>query len=136
MKTTGKKTARLGGSSLLGFIGWGIPLLVAIAGGAYLAHARQTDEIKLKARARDEIRAMTSALLLERPGRRAMPTTAEGLRALVSDGTLPGIPGDPWGQPYQYRNPGTVRAWELFSLGADGIESQDDIVSWNLYGGR
>lgn len=136
MSTTGKKAVSLAGNSLLGFVGWGIPLLVAIAGGTYLAQTRQTDDIKLKARARDEIRAMTSALLLERPGRRAMPSTAEGLHALVSDSTLPGIPDDPWGQPYQYRNPGTIWAWELYSLGPDGVESQDDIVSWNLYGGR
>lgn len=136
MSSTGKTAAPRAGSSLLGIVGWGIPLLVAIAAGSYLSQARQTDDIKQKARARDDIRAMTSALLLQRPGHLTMPSTAEGLRALVSDGTLPGIPDDPWGQPYQYRNPGTVRAWELYSLGPDGVESQDDIVSWNLYGGR
>lgn len=136
MSTTGKKAASLAGNNLLGIVGWGIPLFVAIAGASYLAQARQTDDIKLKARARDEIRAMTSALLLERPGHHAMPTTGEGLYALVTDGTLPGIPDDPWGRPYQYRNPGTIQAWELYTLGPDGVESQDDIVSWNLYGGR
>lgn len=136
MSTTGKNAVSLAGNSLLGIVGWGIPLLVAIAGGIYLAQTRQTDDIKQKARARDEIRAMTSALLLQRPGHRTMPTTAEGLHALISDGTLPDIPNDPWGRPYQYRNPGTVRAWELYSLGPDGVESHDDIVSWNLYGGR
>ena len=39
---------------------------------------------------------------------------------------------DPWGREYQYRNPGTKRPYDydLFSLGRDGQESQDDVKNW------
>ncbi|HEU5080221.1 MAG TPA: type II secretion system major pseudopilin GspG [Opitutaceae bacterium] len=72
------------------------------------------------------------------------PSTSEGLQALVTapankadrwkgpylqDGKLP---LDPWGRPYQYRYPGThnKETYDLFSLGPDGQESDDDIKNW------
>jgi general secretion pathway protein G len=136
MNAVQKKSRAAYSSSLLGAIGWAIPLVVALATGTYLTQTRQTEDIRLKTRARDEIRAMTAALVAKRADGKPLPGTQEGLQALVDDGTLPHVPNDPWGHPYQYRNPGTERSWELYSLGPDGIESRDDIVSWNLYGGR
>jgi general secretion pathway protein G len=44
-----------------------------------------------------------------------------------------GLPKDPWGTPYVYRNPGSHNAssYDLFSTGPDKQEgSQDDIVNW------
>jgi general secretion pathway protein G len=72
------------------------------------------------------------------------PTTSEGLQALRAQpsglkywkGTyLPKeVPLDPWGNPYQYRSPGTHGDYDLYSLGADnaeGGEGEDkDVVSW------
>jgi general secretion pathway protein G len=68
------------------------------------------------------------------------PTTEEGLDALVHK---PGdwaiakkwvqqilfIDPDPWGRPYQYRCPGrrNPEAFDLYSLGPDGVESAGDI---------
>lgn len=123
-------------ASLIGVLGWLIPLGVAIASGYWLSSLRTTDDMRHVARARDDIRAIGAALLAPRDDGKDMPTTEQGLRALVADGILPHIPEDPWGRPYQYRNPGTAHAWELYSFGPDGRESADDIVSWNLYGGR
>ena len=38
------------------------------------------------------------------------------------------VPLDPWGNPYQYRRPGPDgEAFEVFSLGKDGVESEDDV---------
>ncbi len=69
-----------------------------------------------------------------------LPTTAQGLKALVEKPSTQPIPKrwkqlltelkpDPWGNPYQYRNPGTKNknGYDLFSLGPDGVESADDI---------
>lgn len=41
-------------------------------------------------------------------------------------------PVDPWGNPYVYRYPGTRVQGEpdLYSLGADGREGNDDIGNW------
>ncbi len=41
---------------------------------------------------------------------------------------------DPWGRPFQYRQPGSHGEYDLFSLGADNREGGEgenkDIVSW------
>lgn len=127
---------RLKRPDLLETLAWALPLAVALAAAAYLHQGRTTDAQHQVSRARDDLRAISAALLVERPDGKTLPTTAEGLAALVADGTLPHLPADPWGRPYQFRNPGTVRAYELFSFGPDGVESDDDVVAWNLYGGR
>lgn len=70
-----------------------------------------------------------------------MPTTDQGLEALVVKPVgdpqprkwkklLESVPLDPWGNPYKYRNPGTVNpeGFDLYSLGPDRKESDDDIV--------
>jgi len=79
--------------------------------------------------ARLQIDQLGSALDLFRLDVGRYPTTQEGLAGLVA---RPGsaanwrgpylkgasVPSDPWGQPYQYRAPGTEgRAYDLFSRG-------------------
>lgn len=70
------------------------------------------------------------------------PTSEEGLRALVEappglakwNGPYikRGVPTDPWGNAYQYRYPGmhNPKSPDLFSLGPDGREGNDDITNW------
>ena len=72
------------------------------------------------------------------------PSTAEGMAALIDN---PGIenwsgpyldkrtlPKDPWGREYQYRAPGQYGDFDLYSLGADGMEGGEedsaDVTSW------
>ncbi|QPJ63798.1 MAG: prepilin-type N-terminal cleavage/methylation domain-containing protein [Candidatus Nitronauta litoralis] len=59
-----------------------------------------------------------------------------GLEVLVKAGYLSSVPTDPWGNIYQYDNPGKVsgRSYDLYSLGPDGKISEDDVADWNLYG--
>jgi general secretion pathway protein G len=46
------------------------------------------------------------------------------------------IPKDPWGQDYQFLNPGLNGEIDVFSYGADGVadgeENNADIGSWTL----
>lgn len=72
------------------------------------------------------------------------PSTEQGLQALV---TMPSgspkprgwmqllneLPLDPWGQPFQYRNPGVRNptGYDVYSLGPDKKESADDIGNWS-----
>ena len=71
------------------------------------------------------------------------PSTAEGLNALLVAPTSAAdhwhgpyadkIPPDPWGEPYQYRYPGTHNkdSYDLFSKGPDKVEgTADDIGNW------
>ena len=67
-----------------------------------------------------------------------MPTTEQGLKALVNQPTteprprrwkqlMKSVPVDPWGAEYVYRNPGKGgAAFDIYSLGPDGKESDDD----------
>lgn len=67
------------------------------------------------------------------------PTTAEGLQALAanpgtlgasaryrSGGYIKRLPDDPWNQPYQYASPGRHGPFDIYSLGADGVEGGED----------
>lgn len=72
------------------------------------------------------------------------PTTDEGLAALNKNpGNLPGwsgpyldkgVPKDPWGRDYIYKSPGDHGAYDLYSLGADGVEGGEgenqDVTNW------
>ena len=99
-------------------------------------------------RAKQDIRAVESALHLYRLDNFKYPTTDQGLEALVSQpadpsirnwrqgGYLDKLPVDPWGAPYQYLYPGQNGEFDVFTLGADqqpggeGINS--DIGNWNI----
>ncbi|MEO6437494.1 MAG: type II secretion system major pseudopilin GspG [Tepidisphaeraceae bacterium] len=69
------------------------------------------------------------------------PTNDEGLQALVQQPAnvqnwksyMKQIPKDPWGNPYVYRAPGThnPQDFDLFSIGPDGREGNDDITNWS-----
>jgi general secretion pathway protein G len=60
------------------------------------------------------------------------PTNEEGLAILASpsekftDGILNKVPRDPWGNPYQYNNPGRNGPFDLICYGADGREGGED----------
>lgn len=73
------------------------------------------------------------------------PSEDEGLEALlVEPADAKGWNGpyvqkestleDPWGRPYLYRSPGENRDYDLYSLGADGVEGGEgedqDVTSW------
>lgn len=106
------------------------------------------DEARIVA-AKNDIRAIVSALKLYRLDSGTYPSTDQGLLALVQkpdtgniprnwkqSGYLERLPTDPWDLEYQYLNPGIHGEIDVFSLGADnapGGEGTDaDIGSWNL----
>lgn len=85
------------------------------------------------------------------------PTALQGLQALVEKPTidpkpkawrqhLDKVPFDPWGYEFIYKCPGANHgmklnnrmggadydSFDLISYGPDGVEGDDDIVSWNL----
>ena len=99
--------------------------------------------------ARQDISTILQALRLYRLDNLRYPTTEQGLAALVarpaaapvpanwkSGGYLERMPKDPWGNAYQYLNPGLRGEIDVFSFGADGVaggEGTDaDVGSWSL----
>ena len=97
--------------------------------------------------ASNDVGAIMQALKLYRLDNGSYPTAQQGLQALVEKPTvgkepsnwrnyLEKLPNDPWGNPYQYLNPGTYGEVDVFSLGADGEPGGEkgnaDIGSWQL----
>ncbi len=100
-------------------------------------------------KAKQDIRALEGALNLYKLDSYAYPSTDQGLEALVQKPTTPPeprhwkeggyidrLPKDPWGEPYQYLNPGTHGAIDIYTLGVDhqpgGEGNNADIGNWNL----
>lgn len=100
-------------------------------------------------KAKQDIRALESALNLYRLDNYNYPSTDQGLEALVSKpsgspeprnwkngGYLDRLPRDPWGQEYQFLSPGSHGVVDIYSLGADGRPGGEgvngDIGNWNL----
>ncbi|MGA7782950.1 MAG: type II secretion system major pseudopilin GspG [Paraburkholderia sp.] len=128
-------------------------ILVVIASLAILAGlivskvVSSPDEVKRVA-AKQDIGTIMQALELYRRHHGRYPTQEPGLRALIEKpdaATAPNIrkggdylerlPNDPWGNAYQYRNPGVHGEIDVFSYGADGRQggegSDTDIGSWD-----
>lgn len=106
------------------------------------------DEARVMA-ARQDVASLMQALKLYRLDNKRYPTTEQGLAALVgkptsgpaadnwkAEGYVERLPKDPWGQAYQYLNPGLRGEIDVFSLGADGEPGGEgnnaDIGNWNL----
>ncbi|MCJ7555705.1 MAG: type II secretion system major pseudopilin GspG [Gammaproteobacteria bacterium] len=82
--------------------------------------------------ARQDLKAIESALDMYRLDNYTYPTSQQGLDALVTQpadpsirnwrqgGYLKRLPKDPWGNPYQYLYPGTQGEMDIWSMGADG----------------
>jgi general secretion pathway protein G len=107
----------------------------------------RTDDAR-KVAAQSDISAMMNALKLYKLDNMRYPTNQQGLNALVnqptiapipnnykSGGYLDKLPKDPWGNDYQYQNPGRHGEIDVYSLGPDGQTSAGDngasvIGSW------
>lgn len=85
-------------------------------------------------KAKQDIRAVESALNLYRLDNFRYPTTDEGLEALVPK-YLDSLPTDPWNNQYLYLSPGEKGEFDLYSLGADGTEGGEgvdkDVANWD-----
>jgi general secretion pathway protein G len=100
------------------------------------------------AKAKNDLRALESALDIYRLDNYVYPTTDQGLEALVSKptsapeppnwkqgGYIKKLSKDPWGNEYMYLNPGEHGEIDIYSLGADGAPGGEgpakDIGSWD-----
>ena len=95
------------------------------------------------AKANSDIGALVTALDMYKLHNRVYPTTDQGLEALLSPppgndatanrqggGYVKKLQQDPWGRDYQYLSPGVRSTIDLYSLGPDGVPSEDDIGNW------
>ena len=105
----------------------------------------QQDSAKIKKAAID-IQGLEGSIELYRLQTNSIPTTEQGLDALVNaptidpiprsypeGGIIKRLPEDPWGNAYVLLFPGEVGQYDIYSFGPDKIEgTEDDIATWNL----
>ncbi|MBH3341077.1 MULTISPECIES: type II secretion system major pseudopilin GspG [unclassified Pseudomonas] len=120
-------------------------LLVAVVAPSVLGS--QDKAVKQKVMA--DLSSLEQALDMYRLDNLRFPSSEQGLAALISkpvveplprawrdDGYIRRLPADPWGAPYQYRSPGEHGRFDVFSLGADGLEGGEgmdaDLGNWDL----
>ncbi len=103
----------------------------------------QAEGAKVRAAIHD-VKVLEGALEMYRLDNHRYPATDDGLEALTSKpadapawkegGYIKSLPKDPWGNPYQYLNPGVHGTIDIFSYGADGADGGDganaDIGNW------
>ena len=116
---------------------------------AYIAPkvAGRVDDARVS-KAKSDIRVLESSLELYKLDNFVYPSSGQGLDALVNKpsgegtknwrdgGYIKKLNKDPWGNQYQYSNPGSNGEFDVFSLGADaavgGTDEAADIGNWNL----
>lgn len=117
-----------------------IGLMATLIAPNIFGQKEKADEIKVRA----DLKQIESSLALYRLDNYDYPTTSQGLQALVTDpgtrgtwrGYLDKLPKDPWGNDYEYINPGqkNPRSIDVWSLGADGAQGGEgrnkDIGNW------
>ena len=108
----------------------------------------RSDDARVVA-ARQDVATLVAALKLYRLDNQRYPTADQGLKALVekptqdpiptnwkAGGYLDKLPKDPWGNVYQYLQPGVHGEIDVYTLGADGQPGgagyDADIGSWDL----
>lgn len=125
-----------------------IGLLAGVVGVAVFS---QVDTARVTT-AKAQMKQIESALEFYRLDNGRYPTTEQGLDALISQPSIEPLPHryrpegylqsrkallDPWGEPYQYVQPGAQNAYtfDLWSLGADsapgGEGNEGDLGNWD-----
>lgn len=124
-----------------------VVVILAILAAAVVPRIMGRPDEARVTKARQDIRVLESALELYRLDNFNYPSTQQGLEALVkrpggdppapnwkSGGYIKSLPKDPWGNEYQYLNPGVKSELDIFSYGSDarpgGSETAADIGNW------
>ena len=121
-----------------------IGLLAAVVVPQFLG---RVDDARM-AKASQDIQAIDTALTLYKLDNFKVPSTDQGLKALVEKPADPAVRNwraggylkrttkDPWGNAYQFLVPGEHGEYDLYSFGADGQPGGEgvnaDIGNWNL----
>ncbi|MBS7777644.1 type II secretion system major pseudopilin GspG [Acidovorax sp. CCYZU-2555] len=120
-------------------------VIIGVLGALIVPNLLDRADDARRTAARTDITNIMQALKLYRLDNQRYPTTEQGLQALVARPTagpqpnnwkpyVEKLPNDPWGNPYQYLNPGIKGEVDVMSLGANGQpggEGNDaDIGSW------
>ncbi|VAX11516.1 General secretion pathway protein G [hydrothermal vent metagenome] len=141
--TTQKPTTRQSGFTLIEIMV--VIVILGILAAVVVPNIMSRPDEARVSKAKQDIRALSTALDLYKLDNYAYPTTDQGIEALATkptsapepkhfreEGYLKKVPLDPWQNPYQYLSPGEHGSVDIYSLGPDQTPSDDDIGDWNL----
>lgn len=120
-----------------------LTIIAILASGSIYLLKGQIDSAK-DTRVDSDLQAIGLALQSYESRALRMPTTEQGLKALVEKPTIEPIPEnyrafmeempkDPWGQEYKYRFPAqkSKKPYDVWSVGADAQDgTEDDMGNW------
>lgn len=118
--------------------------IIAILGSGVMYMTKSWIDTSKETRVQSDLDKIATGLLGYESKALRLPTTEQGVKALVEKPTtepvperwsnfLEELPKDPWGQEYKYRLPGqkSKRGYDLWSVGPDGVDgNEDDIGNW------
>ena len=115
---------------------------ILAAGSIYMLKGNV--DVAKETRVDGDLQNISTQLQLYEARNMRLPTTEQGLKALVEEPTtdpkpekwtalLEEVPKDPWGAPYRYRYPAqkSKKPYDVYSMGKDGMDgTEDDIGNW------
>jgi general secretion pathway protein G len=117
--------------------------IIAVLGAATIYLIKGNVDVAKATRVDADIKNIVTQIKVFEARNLQPPTTEQGIKSLVEMPTIEPIPErwtqlleempkDPWNRPFQYVYPAkrSKAPYDVFSLGADGIESGDDIGNW------
>lgn len=118
--------------------------IIAILGSGVMYMTKSWIDTSKETRVQADLDKIATGLLGYESKALRLPTTEQGVSALVEKPTiepvperwsafLEELPKDPWGQEYKYRLPAqkSKRGYDLWSVGPDGVDgNEDDIGNW------
>ncbi len=123
-----------------------VVMIIAILAGAAIHLMRNNVDHARITRVESDIENIKTQIQIYEVNGGSVPSTTQGLLALVERPNgdpqprkwrqvMPQLPVDPWGMPYQLRNPATKstkESYDLFSCGKDQKPgTADDIGNWD-----
>lgn len=123
--------------------------IIGLLATVVLINVLPSQDKAMVVKARSDIATLEQGMEMYRLDMASYPGQGEGLTALKtppanlsmpqnyrSGGYVKDVPSDPWGHPYQYQVPGRDgRAFEIFSLGADGQPGGTELNA-DIYAGQ
>jgi general secretion pathway protein G len=119
--------------------------IIAVLGAATIYLIKGNVDVAKDTRVEADIKNIVTQLKVYEAKNLQPPTTEQGLKALVVEPTteprverwiqlLEEVPKDPWNHEYQYQYPAkrSKAGYDVYSLGHDGVESDDDIGNWKV----
>ncbi len=139
----GRKRACRGGFTLMEMI-LVLAIISLLLGAGVFTMLNVVEDAKLQ-RAEADVETLKTNLVRYQTMALTFPTTEQGLDALVNRPSTEPIPRkwtqkteassliDPWGNQYQYANPGrkNVTGYDIWTVGPDGQSgTEDDLGNW------